>query len=236
MTDEKQFWRSFVPKFESGRKLTRRSCRESSSLSNCLCQYLYQCCPPARLFQILYITSTLHKTLVGPIKAVKIVLILMDSDTPSPSRGIWIWGWFENLSKKSRTFLDISETVHYFFVEKTESAFFVFCLYLCEKRFILKKLISKMISEKFSTNPENFNKFGRGRRIDLANSDGMTHRWFESKLDSISFHSNVHFRKFSCDWNRVKCHLSDSMNYEKQWMKESLSRRTNTDYHVRVIE
>ena len=31
-----------------------------------------------------------------------------------------------------------------------------------------------MISEKFSTNPESFNKFGRGRRIDLANSGGMT--------------------------------------------------------------
>ena len=31
-----------------------------------------------------------------------------------------------------------------------------------------------MISERFSTNPAGFNKFGRGRRIDLANSDGMT--------------------------------------------------------------
>ena len=31
-----------------------------------------------------------------------------------------------------------------------------------------------MISEKISTNPESFKKFGRGRRIDLANSDGMT--------------------------------------------------------------
>ena len=30
-----------------------------------------------------------------------------------------------------------------------------------------------MISEKFSTDPESFNKFGRGRRIDLANSGGM---------------------------------------------------------------
>ena len=32
-----------------------------------------------------------------------------------------------------------------------------------------------MTSEKFSTNPESFNKFGRGRQIDLVNSDGMTH-------------------------------------------------------------
>ena len=31
-----------------------------------------------------------------------------------------------------------------------------------------------MISEKFSTNPESFNGFGRGRRIDLAISGGMT--------------------------------------------------------------
>ena len=75
--------------------------------------------------------------------------------------------------QKSRTFLDISKKVH-FFVEKTESAFFVFYLYLCEKRFILKYFITKMISKKFSTNPESFNKFGRGRRMDLARSDGMT--------------------------------------------------------------
>ena len=34
-----------------------------------------------------------------------------------------------------------------------------------------KKFITKMISEKFSTNPESFNKFGRGHR----NSGGMTH-------------------------------------------------------------
>ena len=32
-----------------------------------------------------------------------------------------------------------------------------------------------MISKKFSTNPESFNEFGRGRRIDLAISGGMTH-------------------------------------------------------------
>ena len=39
-----------------------------------------------------------------------------------------------------RTFLDISETVHCFFVvEKTESAFFVFCLYLCEKKGLFEK-------------------------------------------------------------------------------------------------
>ena len=36
-----------------------------------------------------------------------------------------------------------------------------------------------MISEKFSTNPESFNKFGRGRRIDLANSGGMTYPYIQ---------------------------------------------------------
>jgi hypothetical protein len=32
-----------------------------------------------------------------------------------------------------------------------------------------------MISEKFSTNPESFIKFGRDRRIELATSHGYTH-------------------------------------------------------------
>ncbi len=32
-----------------------------------------------------------------------------------------------------------------------------------------------MLSEKFSTNPEGFIKFGRGRRVDLATSHGYTH-------------------------------------------------------------
>jgi len=32
-----------------------------------------------------------------------------------------------------------------------------------------------MLSTKFSTNPESFIKFGRGRRIDLATSHGYTH-------------------------------------------------------------
>ena len=38
-----------------------------------------------------------------------------------------------------------------------------------------KRSTTKIISEKFSTNPESFNGFGRGRRIDLAISDGMAH-------------------------------------------------------------
>ncbi len=38
-----------------------------------------------------------------------------------------------------------------------------------------KNNITKMISEKFSTNPESFIKFGRGRRIDLINPHGYTH-------------------------------------------------------------
>jgi hypothetical protein len=39
-----------------------------------------------------------------------------------------------------------------------------------------------MISEKFSTNPESFIKFGRGHRIDLATSHGNTHILTETKI------------------------------------------------------
>jgi hypothetical protein len=38
-----------------------------------------------------------------------------------------------------------------------------------------RKDITKMISEKFSTNLENFTRFGRGRQIDLVNAHGYTH-------------------------------------------------------------
>jgi hypothetical protein len=41
----------------------------------------------------------------------------------------------------------------------------------------LKKKITKMLSEKFSTNPESFKGFGRGRRVDLATSHGYTHNY-----------------------------------------------------------
>ncbi len=34
-----------------------------------------------------------------------------------------------------------------------------------------------MLSEKFSTNPESFKGFGRGRRVDLATSHGYTHNY-----------------------------------------------------------
>ena len=76
---------------------------------------------------------------------------------------MWLVLKFE---QKTGTFLYISQTMHFFLVEKTESAFFVFYLYLCENKVYFKKFIIKMISKKFSTNPEIFNKFGRGRRID----------------------------------------------------------------------
>jgi hypothetical protein len=39
----------------------------------------------------------------------------------------------------------------------------------------LKNLTTKMLSAKFSTNPESFKAFGRGHRIDLAISYGYTH-------------------------------------------------------------
>ena len=50
-----------------------------------------------------------------------------------------------------------------------------------------------MISEKFSTNPESFNKFGRGRGIDLVNSGGMAH-----KLDSQAILSSYYSMKAKC--------------------------------------
>ncbi len=37
-----------------------------------------------------------------------------------------------------------------------------------------------MLSENFSTNPESFIKFGRGRRVDLATSHGYTHNTMHS--------------------------------------------------------
>ena len=47
-----------------------------------------------------------------------------------------------------------------------KSTFFVFDLYLHENRIYLKEITIKRISEKFSTNSESFNEFGRGCRID----------------------------------------------------------------------
>ena len=39
----------------------------------------------------------------------------------------------------------------------------------------LKTFFTKMLSERRSTNPESFSKFGRGRRMNLATSYGHTH-------------------------------------------------------------
>ena len=59
-----------------------------------------------------------------------------------------------------------------FFFEKVP---FLYLTYIFgNKEFFLEKFIIKMSSEKFSTNPENFKEFGRGRRMDLATSGGMT--------------------------------------------------------------
>ena len=67
--------------------------------------------------------------------------------------------------QKSRTFLDISEKINFFLLKNLKVHFLYFAYIFAKKRFILKKFITKMISEKSSTNPESFNKFGRGRRI-----------------------------------------------------------------------
>ena len=94
--------------------------------------------PPARLFQILYITSTLHKTLVGPIKAVKIVLIPTDSDAVFHEESEY--GVDFKIRAKKVGLSSIFRKQFIFFVEKTESAFFVFCLYLCEEKVCFKKV------------------------------------------------------------------------------------------------
>ena len=62
--------------------------------------------------------------------------------------------------------------------------------------FILKKIIIKMISEKFSTNTESFNEFKRGRRIDLVTSGGMTQYSFSQWLPFLisCWHFNVRFK------------------------------------------
>ena len=108
---------------------------------------------------------------MGRIKAVKIVLILTDSDAVFHEESEYGIG-FKIRAKEVAIF---RKKFIFFLLEKLKAHFLYFAYIFAKKRFILKKFITKMISEKFSTNSESFNKFGRGRQIDLANSDGMTH-------------------------------------------------------------
>ena len=74
---------------------------------------------------------------MGPIKAVKIVLIPTDSDAVFHEESEYGVG-FKIRAKKLGLF-SIFRKQFIFFVQKTESAFFVFCLYLCEKKVYFKE-------------------------------------------------------------------------------------------------
>ena len=110
---------------------------------------------------------------MGPIKAVKIVLIPTDSDAVFHEESEYGVG-FKIRAKKVGLSSIFRKQFIFFLLKKLKVRFLYFAYIFAKKRFILKKFITKMISEKFSTNSESINKFGRDRRIDLANSDEMT--------------------------------------------------------------
>ena len=75
---------------------------------------------------------------MGPIKAIKIVLIPTNSDAvfhEEPEYGVGF-----KIRAKKVGLSSIFRKQFIFFVEKTESAFFVFFLYLCEKKVYFKKV------------------------------------------------------------------------------------------------
>ena len=110
---------------------------------------------------------------MGLIEAVKIVLIPTDSDAVFHEESEYGVG-FKIRAKKVGLSSIFRKQFIFLLLKKLKVHFLYFAYIFAKKRFILKKFITKIISENFSTNPESFNKFGRGRRIDLANSDGMT--------------------------------------------------------------
>ena len=75
---------------------------------------------------------------MGPIKAVKIVLIPMGSDAVFHEESEYGVGF--KIRAKKVGLSSIFRKQFIFFVEKPESAFFVFCLYLCEKKVYFKKV------------------------------------------------------------------------------------------------
>ena len=202
MTHQKQFWRSFVPKLESGRKLTSTSCRASSSLSNCLCQYFYEFWPPARLFRILYITSTLHKTLVGPIKAVKIVLILMDSDTvfhEESEYGVGFKIWAKKVGLSS-----IFRKQFIFFCWKNWKCIFCILPISLRKKIYFKKVYYQNDQRKILYKPWKFQQIWTWSPDRLANSGGMTllllNLWLVS-LEIIEIIRMVNWKWNSYGWS-----------------------------------
>ena len=130
MTHQKQFWRSCVPKFESRRKLTSRSCRASFALSNCLCEYFYELWVGARLFQRLYISSALHKNLVDPKKIVKIVLISTDSNAVFHEEFEYVVGF--KIWAKKVTLSSIFHKKCFFFCWKKWKCIFLY--FICENK------------------------------------------------------------------------------------------------------
>ena len=102
---------------------------------------------------------------MGPIKAVKIVLIPTDSDAVFHEESEYEVG-FKIRAKKVGLSSIFREKFIFLLLKILEVHFLYFAYIFGKKRFILKKFITKMISEKSSTNSESFKKFGRGRRID----------------------------------------------------------------------
>ena len=94
----------------------------------------------------------------------KIVLIPTDSDAVFHEESEYGVG-FKIRAKKVELSSIFRKQFIVFLLKKLKVHFLYFAYIFAKKRFILKNFITKMISEKFSTNPESFNKFGRGRRI-----------------------------------------------------------------------
>jgi hypothetical protein len=101
---------------------------------------------------------------VDRIKVVKVVLIPMDSDAVFHEESEYMVG-FKIRVKKVELSSQFRKKFIFLFLKKIKMQFLYFTCILTKTNFILKKIITKMISEKFSTNSESFNKFGRGRRI-----------------------------------------------------------------------
>ena len=77
-----------------------------------------------RLFQTLCISSALHKNLVDPKKVVKIVLIPTDSNAVFHEESEYVVGFKIRAKKVGLSSIFRKNCI--FFVEKNESAFFVF--------------------------------------------------------------------------------------------------------------
>ena len=126
------------------------------------------------------------------------------------------------MSKKSGTFIAISIKMHFLFWKKTTVHFSYFIYIFAKTEFILKNLVIKMISEKFSTNPESFNEFERGRRIDWWFPVEWPYCRFQNIRDSsISWITFYRSKLGNCGFDRSKedCwgYKFMSKNFEELW-------------------